>query len=375
VLTESGAASKINGTLVECWDELSKLNTSAAAWQIYFVVNEGGHSAADITRVRALFVDMDDGPIPDRWHVEPDFLTSRGPRNWHAYWLVNDMPREEFESAQLRLIQHYGSDRGIHDLPRIMRLAGSLHVKASPKGDGVVRLFTVEKMRAGKCRSSAELLTGLRQIAATPASEHVVNSDLAAADLLDLATAMQTIGNPDLEWGDWNNLGMAIWSASGGSEAGEIDVAVILRQVTGALRVFLGEDDGAQVHCDGYCRRAHRHCPNRDLTSVSSRAIGHPRVCRRSTLAIRVPPAQEAWRWRLLGRVQVSRAGSSLENDALRTRHHRSPITERRDRNAQSPSANRVSFRCRYTREGGIRTRLECPSPAPLSSTNSMPAQ
>jgi len=221
VLTESGAASKINGTLVECWDELSKLNTSAAAWQIYFVVNEGGHSAADITRVRALFVDMDDGPIPDRWHVEPDFLTSRGPRNWHAYWLVNDMPREEFESAQLRLIQHYGSDRGIHDLPRIMRLAGSLHVKASPKGDGVVRLFTVEKMRAGKCRSSAELLTGLRQIAATPASEHVVNSDLAAADLLDLATAMQTIGNPDLEWGDWNNLGMAIWSASGGSEAGK----------------------------------------------------------------------------------------------------------------------------------------------------------
>jgi hypothetical protein len=91
----------------------------------------GATEPADIEKVRALFIDGDYLPRPDtwEWHVEPDFITHRGPHNWHAYWLVDDLPPEKFENAQRRLIEHYRSDKAVHDLPRVMRLAGTLHLK------------------------------------------------------------------------------------------------------------------------------------------------------------------------------------------------------------------------------------------------------
>jgi hypothetical protein len=109
VIAPDGRARNINGTLAERWAELEQLNRSG--WQLYLVVNEGGHSADEITRVRSLFIDMDGKPDPEQWHVDPDFLVHRDATHWHAYWRVDDMPVAEFTRAQKRLIAYYGSDR------------------------------------------------------------------------------------------------------------------------------------------------------------------------------------------------------------------------------------------------------------------------
>src|SRR5215472_14216161 len=82
-------ASKFFGTIADRWSDIEHLQTEGCG--IFLVVNEGGNSQAEITRVRAIFVDGDGVPTPTAWQAKPDFLVRRDPTHWHAYWLVADM--------------------------------------------------------------------------------------------------------------------------------------------------------------------------------------------------------------------------------------------------------------------------------------------
>ncbi len=118
-----------DGTLAEQWPNIVKHQEHG--WAIYFVVNEGGRNATSITRIRALFADGDGVALPawEDWHARPSFGTLRDETHWHAYWLVNDCPLNEFATMQKRIAAFYKSDPDVHDLPRVLRLAGTLHQK------------------------------------------------------------------------------------------------------------------------------------------------------------------------------------------------------------------------------------------------------
>lgn len=105
----------------------------AQGYGAFLVPNEGGNTDAEITNVRAVFVDADGIPLPDRWHVKPDFLVQRDATHWHAYWLVADLPVERFREVQQRLAAHYGTDPAVCNPSRVMRLAGTLHQKGARK--------------------------------------------------------------------------------------------------------------------------------------------------------------------------------------------------------------------------------------------------
>ncbi|MGC2414575.1 MAG: hypothetical protein WA459_18000 [Stellaceae bacterium] len=117
----------LSGRLADLWSQIEVAQEHGS--QVFVIVNEGGHDALSITRIRALFVDCDGTPIPAAWHAEPDFIVRRDATHWHAYWLVADLPPDGFKAAQKRLAMHYGTDPKVCDLPRIMRLAGTLHLK------------------------------------------------------------------------------------------------------------------------------------------------------------------------------------------------------------------------------------------------------
>jgi AAA domain/Primase C terminal 2 (PriCT-2) len=123
-------AKVLHGTLPERWDELCRLNAKGAG--IFTTINETnlkGRSANDVVRVRALFVDCDEpGPRPE-WHLPPHVQVESSPDKWHGYWLVKDCELDYFKTVQGLLIQHYGSDPAIKDLPRVMRLSGFFHQK------------------------------------------------------------------------------------------------------------------------------------------------------------------------------------------------------------------------------------------------------
>lgn len=121
----------MHGTLAEHLQKLIELNDQG--YGIFVMVNEGnglGRKEADVKRVRANFIDLDGAPVaPALKAAEPHLVVETSPGKWHVYWLAADCPLSEFKARQKQLIQLFGGDRVVHDLPRIMRLPGFLHQK------------------------------------------------------------------------------------------------------------------------------------------------------------------------------------------------------------------------------------------------------
>jgi hypothetical protein len=125
----SKPAKKLYGTLGELWPEIE--TAQAQGYGAFLVVNDGGNADAKITRIRAVFVDADDVPLPSNWHIPPDFIVQRDATHWHAYWRVFELPVEKFREIQRRLAAHYGTDPAVCNPSRVMRLAGTFHQKAA----------------------------------------------------------------------------------------------------------------------------------------------------------------------------------------------------------------------------------------------------
>lgn len=124
-----------HGSFEEHAEELEALNKQGAG--VFFTVNETdgkGRTISNIVKVCALFVDLDGAPLePVLAHsVPPHIVVATSPERWHAYWLTDDCPLERFKDAQQRLLQTFGGDPAVCDLPRVMRLPGFLNQKATP---------------------------------------------------------------------------------------------------------------------------------------------------------------------------------------------------------------------------------------------------
>jgi RecA-family ATPase len=123
-----------HGTLDQYFHELCRLNESGAG--IFITINETdgkGRKGENITRVRALFADLDGAPLePVMAHQPPPHLVVQtSPNRFHAYWFVEGLPFEQFKASQQALARKFGGD-AVHDLPRVMRLPGFLHRKGEP---------------------------------------------------------------------------------------------------------------------------------------------------------------------------------------------------------------------------------------------------
>jgi hypothetical protein len=122
----------LHGTLSEVGGELLRANLDGSG--VFAAVNAcdgNGRKSANVQAVRALFVDFDHAVEPT-WHVPPSFTVQSG-SGPHGYWLVDDCPLDGFARAQKRLAAHYGSDPVVHDLARVMRVAGFWHCKREPR--------------------------------------------------------------------------------------------------------------------------------------------------------------------------------------------------------------------------------------------------
>jgi putative DNA primase/helicase len=121
----------LHGSLNQHWGELCRLSASGAG--VFVTINETngrGRTAADVTRVRALFVDLDEvAALPEKFHAEPHIISESSRGKWHAYWLVRDCSPGEFGPLQQRLIRAYGSDPKVKDLSRVLRVPGFVHQK------------------------------------------------------------------------------------------------------------------------------------------------------------------------------------------------------------------------------------------------------
>jgi putative DNA primase/helicase len=118
-----------------------KWNTLEHGYGLYVTINEtdlGGRKRENITRVRAVFVDADENlpAIAERLKglLPPSAIVQSSFGRAQFYWWVDDkFPLGEFERIQRALIAKLGTDPQVYDLPRVMRMTGTLHLKAEPQ--------------------------------------------------------------------------------------------------------------------------------------------------------------------------------------------------------------------------------------------------
>jgi predicted P-loop ATPase len=104
---------------------------------IFITVNETdrmGRKAENITRVRAVFADLDGAPLQPVLicDIEPHIIVESSPRRFHAYWIVDGLALDQFGPVQKAIAARFNGDKAVHDLPRVMRLPGFWHQKGAP---------------------------------------------------------------------------------------------------------------------------------------------------------------------------------------------------------------------------------------------------
>lgn len=124
------------GPLEEHQDALADLNAEGAG--VFVAINQTdgkGRRKENITRVRALFVDLDGAPLEPVLADEnpPHVVVETSPGRWHAYWRVADCGLNQCEPALKSLIGKFGADPACSDRSRVMRLPGFVHQKAEPR--------------------------------------------------------------------------------------------------------------------------------------------------------------------------------------------------------------------------------------------------
>jgi hypothetical protein len=124
-----------HGTLDEEAERLSTWNAAGAGVFVTIGETDGmGRRAENVIRVRAVFVDLDGAPLQPvlACALKPHVIVESSPGRYHGYWLVDDLPLDQFAPVQKAIAARFGGDPAVHDLPRVMRLPGFWHQKAQP---------------------------------------------------------------------------------------------------------------------------------------------------------------------------------------------------------------------------------------------------
>jgi len=101
---------------------------------LYFTVNSGGTKKDEITRINAMFCEIDDKPIIEQHDIYdhawwPPCIRVVTKKSVHAYWLPSEeLTAEDFEAVQTGLIEHFKSDPALLNPNRLMRLPGFDHL-------------------------------------------------------------------------------------------------------------------------------------------------------------------------------------------------------------------------------------------------------
>jgi hypothetical protein len=105
---------------------------------VYVTINEtnsGRRKIQNVVRVLAVFADLDDAPLAPvmACDLEPHVIIESSPNKFHAYWLVEDVPLDQFTPIQKAIVKRFGSCKSCVDLPRVLRLPGFWHQKDKAK--------------------------------------------------------------------------------------------------------------------------------------------------------------------------------------------------------------------------------------------------
>ena len=174
----------------------------------------------------AILIDCDRDPVAARTRVEavlgPATLVVASGGVWegqdkvHCYWVLTQPTRTPEEHGLLKRTRTLGARLAVSDptsapLSHPIRWAGSWHRKVTP------RLATI----ISKTDAELDLATAFALLkAAVGDTEEPRTPSATIANPADLAAALDIIPNTNLDWDEWNAVGMALWASTGGSPEG-----------------------------------------------------------------------------------------------------------------------------------------------------------
>lgn len=124
--------------------EQALLACQAAGHGVFWTINatnQCGRELTDITRVRCVWLDIDDAGrdiTPICQALPPHCIVESSPGKWHLYWRVADCPLEMGAPLLDALVQRWAGDVGAKGLNRVLRLPGFAHLKGEPFTSRVV---------------------------------------------------------------------------------------------------------------------------------------------------------------------------------------------------------------------------------------------
>lgn len=122
--------------------DLIELNRQGAG--VFVMINVGDgikrrgagtcRTAKNVVGVRAFFADLDGSPLEPVFEdgPNPTIVIESSPNRWHVYWALSNATLNSFKDGQQLIATKYKGDLNVHDLPRVMRLPGFFHQKATP---------------------------------------------------------------------------------------------------------------------------------------------------------------------------------------------------------------------------------------------------
>ncbi|MFC3833857.1 MULTISPECIES: phage/plasmid primase, P4 family [Deinococcus] len=142
-----GFTEKTGNTTLEQMATRPYLLENMARAGVFFCVNvlaedAPRRKAKHVTRVAAVFLDLDGTPMPEGLPLVPTATIESSAGRHHVYWAVDGIPLDEFPVIQKHLAGLYSADPAVHDLSRVMRLPGYWHGKDEP--GQLVRLTSLQ---------------------------------------------------------------------------------------------------------------------------------------------------------------------------------------------------------------------------------------
>jgi hypothetical protein len=129
----------VHGTLDEAWPKIHVLNTPERCVGAFVTINQTdfqGRRRENVVRARALWVDADSADqlrhcneVIQATGGVPTMVVRTSADRAHYYWCCDDIALKDFSAQQAALIEALGTDSAVKDLPRVMRLPGTLHLK------------------------------------------------------------------------------------------------------------------------------------------------------------------------------------------------------------------------------------------------------
>ncbi len=288
------------GNITTHHPDLERLNNEGAG--VFVTINLQAdprkRNAKNTCEITALFVDFDGAPLPETWQLEPSMIVESSPGRYHAYWVVSDIPLEEFTALQIALATLYGGDPVCHDLPRVMRVPGFLHQKNAPFLSTIIHAPAHQHTRADLLEAYPELADALKL--ATPAPRVAASRETTTRNTRHYAqTALngECIAVETAPQGERNNQlnrsAFALGQLVGGGELTESEVVSNLE--TSAQTAGLSLSEAQETISSGLSagRLQPRTAPPSEFTTNGHAKIKHdPNVTTPASDAKRKPNAR-----------------------------------------------------------------------------------